>query len=101
MRKHKIFAQVLLLFLFVTDVQPWSIWASECQECSKDCKCDINFLTHPTIKIAEEMTTIELQCYIDKYPKDLLIFWKKINPPSWPNREAQLANGVHRLIETR
>ena len=96
MLKHKIFVLVLSLFWFVTDVQPFG-WFSQESECLE---CDINFLTLPSNDIVKKMTTIQLECYIDKYPSDLIITWKKINPPSWPNPEAKLAIGHTRLIET-
>ena len=71
MSKHKILLLVLSLFWLVSDVQPFNLWGS-----SETQDSDPKFLTNQTHHVKEENTRIDLQCYIDKYPSDLVITWK-------------------------
>ena len=67
MSKNKNFPLLLLLLLFVN-------------ECKSNClglECDINFLNRPTNYVTKENDSIDLKCYIDKYPRSISITWQK------------------------
>ena len=72
MSKHKILLLVLSVFWLVSDVQPFNLWGS-----SETQDSDPKFLTNQTHHVKEENTRIDLHCYIDKYPSDLVITWRK------------------------
>ena len=65
MAQIKVFPLIVLLFMFVNESK------SDCLE------CDIEFLTSPTSYAAKENKALDLECYIDKYPSDLVITWRK------------------------
>ena len=82
--------QKLLLILF-----PSILSVQGCKTCRpdqflEDCNTEdyyINFINIGTSQMVDKGTTIKLPCYVDMYPKNLVITWKKVEPGHSSNED--------------